>query len=1038
MKDMIKKLYDNSAARYIVVGGLTTFVNLAIFSLLHYVVKLSFTPSNFIAILSAIIFAFITNKIFVFRSDDYSLGCWFREGITFFAGRLLTMIFEIIVPVLMIGTMGMNEMVAKILVQFLIVLLNYLISVLFVFKKDKEELTTKEWYLKNYTYIWVVGISVIVFIAVWIFNKLGPFGNHSMMLVDGIHQFTPFFSEYYEKMTNGGSLERSWDIGLGINFMSLFAYYLSSPFNLLLLLFGKSMLTTMINLGLTIKLILSGFTMAYYLKNREGEKSSDAAIIAFALAYEFNNFMIGYNWCTMWMDVIMIFPIIILGFERLVEKRDMRLYVIALFYALFCNYYIGFMVCMFMVIWYFVYDYKSIKQMAAAGVRFAIGSLMGGGMAAIVLLPAYKGIIQTASGDSMSELPDFSWYGNITEILKQLLIGIKPLKNQVFDGGANLYCGIFAILGAFLFFLAKGIHLKKKLLYLLVLIFLAISMNNELLNYIWHDFHNQYRIPSRFAFLFIFMLIIMSEEAFAHLDKNDRSVNSILVAAVLSVAGVVCLYMLPDEKLKLYSYILSIVLIDVYGFIMYLYASGKIRRFVAMLVFAIVAGCEIIAGGVVNFARLGSVDTDNYIQDTENVEKLKEKMEAESQGAFYRADLLKSRMLDEATWHNLRSVGIFGSTVSADIVDTMGNLGFYTGANEFLYHGSTPFTNALLAVKYNLVRPDAWNGSNFDEMADEGGVTLYRNPYRLPIGFLVDPEYEMVELNDNQMRAQNQLVKLITKDDYNMFNLFTFDCDVTGDSTGTFDPDSGRCSYERQDTDENTVTLTFQVPYDMDLYLNCKGSNIKDITFCKEGEQFASDRYQLQIFHVGNVKAGDYISATYKFNAGGNSTGSVYLFAAAYDEDVFKDCYDILSKQVLENIEFTDTMVSGTIKAGAGDLLFTSIPYDDGWDVYVDGELADVTVCLDSFLAYEFDDDAENKEHKIEFRYTTLGLKYGIIITIMCWLTYIVIYRLLATRSKREVLDEKTDKEGDHSGSGAWNKVSSGYEGDPEGDASDS
>ena len=149
MKDMIKKLYDNSAARYIVVGGLTTFVNLAIFSLLHYVVKLSFTPSNFIAILSAIIFAFITNKIFVFRSDDYSLGCWFREGITFFAGRLLTMIFEIIVPVLMIGTMGMNEMVAKVLVQFLIVLLNYLISVLFVFKRTRKSLPQRNGTLKT-------------------------------------------------------------------------------------------------------------------------------------------------------------------------------------------------------------------------------------------------------------------------------------------------------------------------------------------------------------------------------------------------------------------------------------------------------------------------------------------------------------------------------------------------------------------------------------------------------------------------------------------------------------------------------------------------------------------------------------------------------------------------------------------------------------------------------------------------------------------------------------------------------------------------
>ena len=124
MKDLIKKLYDNSAVRYIVVGGMTTLVNLITFSILRYGLKLEFTPSNFFAILAAIVFAFITNKVFVFRSNNYSAGTWVREGITFFTGRLFTMLVEIVVPVLMIGTMGINEMLSKVLVQFLIVLLN--------------------------------------------------------------------------------------------------------------------------------------------------------------------------------------------------------------------------------------------------------------------------------------------------------------------------------------------------------------------------------------------------------------------------------------------------------------------------------------------------------------------------------------------------------------------------------------------------------------------------------------------------------------------------------------------------------------------------------------------------------------------------------------------------------------------------------------------------------------------------------------------------------------------------------------------------
>lgn len=1034
MKDLILKLYHNAAVRYIVTGGMTTFVNLAVFAVLFYGVKLSFPTSNIIAIICAIAFAFFANKIVVFRSRDYSVATWIREGITFIGARLFTMLVEVIVPVIMIGQLGMNEMVAKLLIQFVILVLNFLISKFLVFKEQKEEVSTAEWYAKNMAYIWITGVGTLVMFVVWIFNGIGPFDNNSMLLVDGIHQYTPFFSEYYEKITNGGGLLYSWNVGMGGNFLSLFSYYLSSPFNLIIFLFDKDCLVGAVSFSLTLKIILSGLTMAYYLKNKQGKQANDMVIIALSLAYAFNNYMVGYNWCTMWVDTIMIFPLVILGFERLMEKRDYRLYMLTLCYALFCNYYIGFIVCLFLVFWFFMYQHRTIGRMFMNGIRFAIGSLVGAGMATMLLFPAYFGIMNTSSASAFA-LPESKYYGNVIDVLQQLLVIVKPIKNQVFDGDANLYCGIFVLFGAVMFLFQGKISLWKRIRYVLMLVFLVVSMNNELLNYIWHAFHNQYGIPNRFTFVFIFMLIIMAEQAFAHLEFKGKGSTNVAVSAIVLVLATVAFYMYADSRLPLYSYIVTIVLVDIYCIFAMCYVSGRLRTAVFSLLLAIIGTVEVMGNAIYGFAELGSVDTDYYLQDSGAVDVLQEYMAEQSGEDFYRADLLKSRMLDEATWHNLPSIGIFGSTVPGDMVKTMSRLGFYTGANEYLYHGATPLTNSILNVKYALVRDNAYNNLDFVFETAVEGVGLYSNPYYLPIGFMVDAGFENYTLETTDVfYNQNSWVKYATDIQDNIFTVFDFQASAGCPSgSASYDPEKHRITYERDTSEKNEIWVKMIVPEDMDLYLNCKGSNVKEVRFNLDGEDVAEDRFQGQVFHFGEVMAGQEITITYIMNAGGNATGTLSLYAAKYHKEVFESVYDELSANVLTEVSYQDGYVTGTVKGGKSGILFTSIPYDKGWKAYVDGIEKDITVVCGSFIGVQLDKNA----HKIEFRYTTVGLKYGIIVSVVSWFIFIAMSYVYGRKRREMVVDEEKCQESDNSGSGAGDEISSGDQSDSEGDASD-
>ena len=91
-------------------------------------------------------------------------------------------------------------------------------------------------FLKDkYVYTITLGIALLMMLGAWIIGEIGPFGGKCLVVVDGVHQYLPFFSEYQDKLKNLDTLQYTMDVGMGNNFISLWSYYLSSPFNLCLL-----------------------------------------------------------------------------------------------------------------------------------------------------------------------------------------------------------------------------------------------------------------------------------------------------------------------------------------------------------------------------------------------------------------------------------------------------------------------------------------------------------------------------------------------------------------------------------------------------------------------------------------------------------------------------------------------------------------------------------------------------------------------------------------------------------------------------------
>ena len=133
----IMALLNTEAIKYIIFGVLTTIVNLLVFMILDGL-EMRYTISNIIAFVISIIFAFVTNKIYVFQSKEWKVEVVLREGMTFIVARLATFLIDMGLLVVMVEFSGINEITAKVLVNILVIVINYILSKLIIFKRSKD------------------------------------------------------------------------------------------------------------------------------------------------------------------------------------------------------------------------------------------------------------------------------------------------------------------------------------------------------------------------------------------------------------------------------------------------------------------------------------------------------------------------------------------------------------------------------------------------------------------------------------------------------------------------------------------------------------------------------------------------------------------------------------------------------------------------------------------------------------------------------------------------------------------------------------
>lgn len=144
MKDLIQKIKElvykyEELIKYLIIGVLTTAINYIIFAILVNIAKVEMHTSNIIAWIISVIFAYFTNKLFVFESKSFKLDVLGKEIVSFGAARVLSLIMEEIILYVFVNLLNMNQLIIKLIANIIVIVVNYILSKFIIFKKPKEK-----------------------------------------------------------------------------------------------------------------------------------------------------------------------------------------------------------------------------------------------------------------------------------------------------------------------------------------------------------------------------------------------------------------------------------------------------------------------------------------------------------------------------------------------------------------------------------------------------------------------------------------------------------------------------------------------------------------------------------------------------------------------------------------------------------------------------------------------------------------------------------------------------------------------------------
>ena len=849
---------------------------------------------------------------------------------------------------------------------------------------------------ENYIFILSFILPMVIMFVVFTSLGVGFIGDKTIVSSDMYTQYVAYFGKFKDILSGDGSIFYSFNKSIGGNNIGLFAYYLASPLNLLLILFPKSAIGEFIFIIYLIKIGLASLCFSLYIS--KVYKKKDLFVVIFSLCYALMSYNICFQMNIMWMDGMMLLPLVALGIEEIILKGKYKLYMIVLFMVVVSNYYIGYMICIFSVVYFF---YKSIiykKISLPRTFKFFGASFITGGLASFLLIPV---LISLSTGKA-----DFNLFSeaitikqNLSSFLSKLFIGSYNM-GQVMKSPTNIYCSVMVAELLMLYFFNKEINIRNKIASLIVMVFIALSFFISTFILLWHGFDYPIGFQYRNSFIFCFFIITLAYECWLKIKRSNFNglIITVLFFAVASIYVSYGEYDYLDTNKIIATFIISLCYIIVF---MICIKFNTISRIILPLISLLVI-TELTLNAYLSMKNIKYIHKAHIGEYIETVSPLIEEVKSLNDN-FYRIEQVYRNTLNDSMLLNYNGLGHSSSANEESTGRLIKNFGFKTSTiNEIYNMGTTIPIDSILGIKYliSMEEPEFFKcykykqNMFYNKIKTEGNYAVYQNPYALPIAFMVNEALESTKSNEakNKFAYNNDILKSMVNENYDIYKeLNVTDIKLNNLSEVKYDDET---VYQKEIKGvKATIELTLKAHEYGPVYMFLKSSEYENGFSSKKSnislqngvsitvnsnvkyDQFTGHGYNIQF--IGTYHKDEEITIEISVLNDSFSLDEVQLYYC--DMDRFQDIYKNLSYNIIENTIYKDGYIKGDIKVTADKtLMYTSIPYDEGWSLKVDGEDYDYFKILDGLIGVKL----QPGQHKIEFKYKLPGLRLGIGISI--------------------------------------------------------
>ncbi len=837
-------------------------------------------------------------------------------------------------------------------------------------------------------------IPFVITCAALFIGKMAPFGDTSLLIWDAKMQYKDYFCYLWDVLHGNASLDYSASKSLGGPMIGLVTYYLTCPLNLLVYFFKKSQISIFFSMLTVLKISFSGLTSSYFIKKRYD--IHPIAVLILSTSYAMMEYNVYYSRNIMWLDGVVMLPLVCLGVYELLYKNRKGLLLFSVPVAIISNWYSGYMVCL-MAGLYFLFelalkydyrDYKNVLKKAFFDCVRAVGAMLVGVMiSAVVLLPACMSLI---GGKAEFKL----LYTQMNFSLLYLFSGFDINASVNSAKSPILYCGGIAVVLVVYLFFDKRIKLKTRIAGGVLFAFVSLSFVFKQLEMIWTAFVRSNSYNYRFAFVFAFVMIMLSAITLREIQNHGNKINKdALKKAVLTIGAIVLLLDLTGSYENRFVANIYAVGYAVYAVLALLIFCGKKKgkraaflKFGSIIAAVLLLASELGMNSLISYKNLKFSESrfENYV---ENTEAMINELKAQDP-SFYRFEknhcILDDTGSDiatcEALMYGYNSIEHYSSTYDPSVDKFLASMGYSDSTyipdeeskDKILFPTDTYWnspillTDSLLGVKYYMCKDSPQEKMNLSAPLKEG-YNVYKNQYALGLAYNVSRNIEEnLEYGLNPFENQQKFLSA-----------------VLGEKTQVYvSPETSLKSFSNG-VEKYTITAKTDGP----MYFYSDGSRFHDDyyqCYCLlyvngERVQKICGRFNYNVIYIGNYKKGETVDLVINNKSKKSKERSVQheFYTAQLDMNAFETAIKAVSSSANSDLNIKGNTVSGTYTTDTDSTVMLTIPYSDGWQVYIDGEKAYYKNLAGTFIGI----DLTAGTHTVEMKYKTQYINLGVAVT---------------------------------------------------------